>query len=183
MPDAEPVLPRTHFHTSMLSSHLLRLPLPRGQAVRILSLVSVAFVLFAASSCKTLRTKRIAFDQHPIAARVTSEIVDEETLRYRVVFRNTGTEVISFGYTIGDEPGVVHIDTEGPNSGLVENLYPGAEVEVDNPFDEIAVWITLGRVVYGKQPSQQITQIFRPSAAGSDGGGGETADDSGLPTL
>jgi hypothetical protein len=134
------------------------------------------------SGCSTVYTKRIHFDGHPIAARVKSEAIDDELLRYSVVFRNTGCQSISFDYTIGDEPGVVHIDSDGPNSGSVENLYPGAEVEVENPVQRIAVWITIGKVVHGKRPSREITEVFRPGAALA-GGDEELLDDGGLPTL
>ncbi len=136
------------------------------------------------TGCSTVHQKRIQFDKQPVAARVTCDIVDEDTVRYSVIFRNTGCEIISFDYTIGDMPCVVHVDSEGPNSGVVENLYPGAEVEVENPFKQVSVYITLGRVVTGKRSSQEITEMFRPSAAAAlAAGNSESIDDSDLPVL
>lgn len=133
-------------------------------------------VLLATSGCQSLYTKRVNFQNHPIGIVVKDEVIDEETVEYSVVFRNVGREVISFDYTIADEPGVPHVDSQGPNSGLIENLYPGAEVEVDNPVDTFAVWVTIGTVTYGKKPASQIQQIYQPGATG----GGEELD---LPPL
>ncbi len=144
--------------------------------------VASGLLLVFLTGCTTLYTKRIQFENHPIAVRVKSEIIDEENLLYSVVFRNTGREIVSFGYTIADEEDVVHVDVEGPNSGLIENLYPGAEVEVESPIQRIALHVTLGTVVYGKQSSEKISQFFRPRPPSSGGDGG-FSDAGGLPTL
>jgi len=114
-------------------------------------------------SCETYRTRKVVFKNHPIALYVVSELVDEETIDYSVKFRNVGREVLSFDYTIADEAGVPHVDSEGPNSGVVENLYPGAEVKVENPTESMKVYVTLGKVTYGKRPATEIKGIYSPS--------------------
>lgn len=142
--------------------------------------------LFIFTGCATVQHKMISFDPHPVCARVKSECIDEDTLRYSVVFRNTGCEVISFDYTIGDKPCVVHIDSEGPNSGLVENLYPGAELEVESPFKCISVFIKIGKCICGKRTSEEIREIFLPSPkdkGGDDGFDSSPLGDSDLPAL
>jgi hypothetical protein len=105
----------------------------------------------------------VEFKNHPIALYVVSKISeDEETLDYSVKFRNVGREIMSFDYTIADEPGVPHVDSLGPRSGLVENLYPGDEVEVPNPTKEMTVWATLGTVSYGKRTKDELASIYKP---------------------
>lgn len=131
-----------------------------GLLCRILLLASL---LLAGVSCQTYRTRKVVFKNHPIALYVVNELVDEETIEYSVKFRNIGREVLSFDYTIADEGGVPHVDAEGPNSGVVENLYPGAEVKVDNPTESMKVWVTLGKVTYGKRPKEEIGNIYNPS--------------------
>ncbi|MEM7143689.1 MAG: hypothetical protein AAF591_01050 [Verrucomicrobiota bacterium] len=118
------------------------------------------------SSCSSLYTRHITFERHPIAVRVVSEVIDEdEPLEYRVVFRNVGRQVMSFDYTIGDEPGIPHVDMDGPNSGLIENLYPGEEKEVLNPMNKMTIWATLGTVTYGKQTKEEIERIYKTDQA------------------
>jgi hypothetical protein len=116
------------------------------------------------TSCEVYTTKRVEFKNHPVALYVVSKVIDEEKVEYTVKFRNTGKEVMSFDYTISDEGGVPHVDAEGPNSGLVENLYPGAEVEVPNPMNRMTVWATLGTVTYGRQTKPQISSIYKPGS-------------------
>jgi hypothetical protein len=120
--------------------------------------------LVSGTSCQTYKTRKVTFKNHPIALYVISEVVDEETLEYSVKFRNVGREVLSFDYTIADEEGVPHVDAEGPNSGLVENLYPGAEVKVENPNETMSVYVTLGKVTYGKRPQEEIKGIYNPAS-------------------
>ncbi|MCA1963178.1 MAG: hypothetical protein LDL31_04445 [Prosthecobacter sp.] len=117
-------------------------------------------------SCKTVTTARTTFPNTPVAWQLVSEMVDEETLDHTVRFRNIGSQVISFDYTIADEPGVPHTDAEGPNSGLVENLYPGAEASVKNPVKKNrGTYVVLGRVTYGKKDSSTLAKMYKPSAA------------------
>lgn len=124
-----------------------------------------ALLSLALAGCQTYTTKRVVFKNHPVALYVVSKVIDEEKVEYSVKFRNIGNEVMSFDYTISDEAGVPHVDAEGPNSGLVENLYPGAEVEVPNPTNRLTVWATLGTVTYGRQTKQQVNAIYKPGSA------------------
>jgi hypothetical protein len=132
---------------------------------QLLSLFLAVAVLGACSSCQTYRTRKVLFKNHPVALYVVSELIDEETLEYSVKFRNVGREVLSFDYTIADEGGVPHVDAEGPQSGLVENLYPGAEVKVENPTESMTVFVTLGKVTYGKRPQDELKGIYNPTAS------------------
>jgi hypothetical protein len=129
------------------------------------------------ASCETYKTRKVVFKNHPVALYVVSEVIDEEIIEYAVKFRNVGRDVMSFDYTIADEGGVPHVDSEGPNSGVVENLYPGAEVKVDNPLNTMKVWVTLGQVTYGKRPKEELRNIYSPSGLsgamdGMQGGAG-----------
>lgn len=129
----------------------------------------------ALASCKTITTDRFAFSNAPVSYQLVSEMVDEETIEHSLKFRNLGTQIVSFDYTIADEPGVPHVDCLGPNSGLVENLYPGAEAEVKNPVKSLSgVYVTLGRVTSGKRTSEQLAKQYKPSTlapSGSTSGG------------
>lgn len=114
-------------------------------------------------SCESYSTRRVEFKNHPIALYVVSKISeDEETLDYTVKFRNVGREILSFDYTLADEPGVPHVDSLGPRSGMVENLYPGDEVQVPNPTKEMTIWATLGTVTYGKRSKDELSSIYKP---------------------
>jgi hypothetical protein len=113
------------------------------------------------TSCQSYRTRRVVFKNHPIALYVVNKVVDEENLEYSVKFRNIGREILSFDYTLADEDRVPHVDSAGPNSGLVENLYPGAEVEVANPMNTMTVWATLGTVTYGKKTKEELAGIYK----------------------
>ncbi len=151
-------------------------------------MLRATFLLFAAAatlgltSCKTVTTARSQFPDSPVSWQLVSEMIDEETLDYTVRFRNTGTQVISFDYTISDEPGVPHTDAEGPNSGLVENLYPGAEANVKNPMKRMKdIYVVLGRVTYGKKDSSALAKLYKPSAAKAAAGSATAA--ASLPLL
>ncbi len=135
----------------------------------------------ALTSCKTITSDRVVFPNTSIAYQTVSEMVDEETIEHTVKFRNVGQEVVSFDYTIADEPGVPHMDCLGPNSGLVENLYPGAEAEVKNPVKDSGVYVVLGRVTYGKRSSEQLAKQYKPSTLLPASGG--PASSSPLPIL
>ncbi len=126
----------------------------------------MAAAVLMLGACSTIYTKRIVFENHPISIRVVSEVdYEEETVNYSIVFRNVGTQILSFDYTIADEEGVVHVDQDGPNSGLIENLYPGAEEKVPNPVESMSVWVTLGSVTYGKKNTFELENVYRPDAA------------------
>jgi hypothetical protein len=102
----------------------------------------------------------------PIATWVWGKYVDENSpLDYQVKFRNVGNEVLSFDYTIADSPSVPHLDRNGPNSGFVPNLYPGAEVAVPNPLKRRNVFVALGRVTYGKKSLADLQKAYPSDAA------------------
>ena len=126
-------------------------------------IITAALALGLLSQCETYRTKRVVFKNHPIAVYVVSKVIDEERVDYSVKFRNVGIEVLSFDYTLADEPGVPHVDAEGPNSGTVENLYPGSEAEVPNPTKCMTIHATLGTVTYGKKTKTELSGIYKPS--------------------
>lgn len=148
---------------------------------RLLTFLLAVLFTAACSSCQTYRTRKVLFKNHPVALYVVSELIDEETLEYSVKFRNVGREVLSFDYTIADEGGVPHVDAEGPNSGVVENLYPGAEVKVENPTESMTVYVTLGKVTYGKRPQEELKGIYRPAAMTFDAPLGAPVDGGLIP--
>lgn len=143
------------------------------QASRLL-LLCAAFA--ALTGCKTLTSDRVVFPNAPVAYQTVSEMVDEETIEHTVKFRNVGQQVMSFDYTIADAPEVPHTDCLGPNSGLVENLYPGAEAVVKNPLKSRSVWVQLGKVTYGKRTGEELAKAYKPGtlvpAAPAAGAGG-----------
>lgn len=147
-----------------------------------------AILLFAAllsglTSCKTMISDPVAIGDAPVTYRLVSEIIDEETLEYTIKFRNIGQQVASFDYTLADDASVPHLDCLGPNSGLVENLYPGAEATVKNTLKSRDVHVVLGRLTYGKKSSEQLARAYKPStlpAPGSASSGGALLP---LPTL
>lgn len=139
-------------------------------SIRPSTLAALAF-FGALVSCHTVESKRMQFPEQPIAVKVINKVIDEDTLEYGIKFRNTGNDVVSFDYTISDEPGVPHVDADGPNSGLIENLYPGAEIEVKNTLNRMAVFVTHGRVTHGKKTSSELLAIYRPNAAPAALGG------------
>lgn len=128
-------------------------------------LIALAAVSLALASCKTISTSRVTFPDTPVAYQLVSDMVDEETIDHTVKFRNVGNQIISFDYTIADEAGVPHTDAEGPNSGVIENLYPGAEASVKNPTKSQRAYIVLGRVTHGRKSADEITKMYRPHTA------------------
>ncbi len=137
--------------------------------MRLPRLLLTAACAAALASCKTVTTERVAFPDSPVSYQLVSEMVDEETIEHRVKFRNLGQQVVSFDYTIADEPGVPHVDCLGPNSGLVENLYPGAEAEVKNPVKSLkGVHVVIGRVTLGKRTSQELAKAYKPSTLAAE---------------
>lgn len=143
----------------------------KKQLHRLATALAAVPVALTVASCTTVATRRVVYQNHPVSVQVVSEVIDEETLEYRVRFRNVGREIMTFDYTVADEPGVPHVDPEGPNSGIVKNLYPGQELEVPNPWNRTTVHVTLGIVTYGKQEPDAIERIYypnRPAPAGSD---------------
>ncbi len=130
------------------------LPLAAGLAALLLA------------SCATVSTREVNFDRHPIGLRVLNTVVDEYegTTEYTLMFRNNGREIVSFDYTVSDRPAVPHVDQHGPNSGIIENLYPGEEREVKNPVKDMSVHVTLGTVTYGKKAKDELAAIYDAQA-------------------
>lgn len=133
------------------------------------------------AACSTVSTPEVTFARHPIGLRVLNKVVDEYegTTEYTLLFRNNGREIISFDYTVSDRPATPHVDKDGPNSGYIENLYPGAEIELPNPVGRMAVHVTLGTVTYGKRGKEELMTIYAPDKAAelkrraADGPGGD----------
>ena len=95
--------------------------------------------------------------------RVHTRVIDEDSpLEYTLRFRNRGKQVVSFDYTIADRPGVPHVDREGPNSGMVSNLYPGAEIDLPNPPKKRQVYLSYGKMTYGKRAQTELDSLYRP---------------------
>lgn len=144
-------------------------------------LIAAAFTLV---SCKTISSERVIFPNTPVAYQLVSDMVDEETIDYTVKFRNVGNDIVSFDYTIADEAGVPHTDAEGPNSGVIENLYPGAEASVKNPTKSKHAYIVLGRVTHGRKSADEITRLYRPNASRLAAASADSASAAGaLPLL
>lgn len=123
-----------------------------------------AFAALALISCKTVTSKPVVFPDSSVSYQTVSEMIDEETIEHSVKFRNIGSQIVSFDYTLADSPTVPHTDAEGPNSGLVENLYPGAEVSVKNTLKTSnGLHVILGKVTYGRRSSDQLAKQYRPS--------------------
>ena len=128
-------------------------------------LLLTAITALSLASCKTFTSDRVTFPNTPVSYQTVSDMIDEETIEHTVKFRNMGIEIVSFDYTIADEVGVPHTDAEGPNSGLVENLYPGAEASVKNPTKSMDdLYVVLGKVTYGKRTSEQLAKQYKPSS-------------------
>lgn len=128
------------------------------------------------SACTVIESKQVPVANTPVTWRHVTEVVDEEIINHSVKFRNIGRDIVSFDYTIVDVAGVPHVDSAGPNSGLVENLYPGAETQVKNPLKGDAEDVILGRMTFGKRTSEQLAKAYKPwqntPAGGSSGGAG-----------
>lgn len=114
------------------------------------------------SSCNVIESRQHPVANTPVTWRHVTEVVDEEVVLHSVKFRNVGRDVVSFDYTIVDAVGVPHVDSAGPNSGLVENLYPGAETQVKNPIKGDAKDVILGRMTFGKRTSEQLAKTYKP---------------------
>jgi hypothetical protein len=128
------------------------------------------------SSCTIIESKQVPVANTPVTWRHVTEVIDEEVVQHSIKFRNIGREVVSFDYTIVDSVGVPHVDAGGPNSGLVENLYPGAETQVKNPLKGDTQSVTLGRLTFGKRTSEQLAKTYKPwsiqpATSLPDGGG------------
>lgn len=131
--------------------------------------------LAALSSCTVIESRQKPLANTPVTWRQVTEVVDEEVVLHSVKFRNTGRDIVSFDYTIVDAVGVPHVDSAGPNSGLVENLYPGAETQVKNPLKGKAMTVLLGPLTLGKRSSEQLAKTYKPwsiTPAGSTAPGG-----------
>jgi len=127
------------------------------QRLLLLSLLATAI-----SSCTVMESHQYTLTDAPVTWRGVSEVIDEEIVQHSVKFRNIGSQVVSFDYTIVDDGSVPHVDAAGPNSGLVENLYPGAEVQVKNTWKHGDVTVQLGRVTYGKRTTEQLAKVYKP---------------------
>ena len=117
------------------------------------------------SSCTVMQSRQYLVNNTPITWRHVTEVIDEEVVQHSIKFRNVGREIVSFDYTIVDAAGVPHVDAGGPNSGLVENLYPGAETQVKNPLKGDTLNVNLGRLSYGKRTSEQLAKTYKPWSA------------------
>lgn len=127
---------------------------------RLATLLLTASVFL--SSCTVMESKQVAVPHTPVTWRHVTEVVDEEVINHSIKFRNIGSEVVSFDYTIVDTAGVPHVDAAGPNSGLVENLYPGAETQIKNPLKGDAEDVVLGRLTFGKRKSEDLAKSYKP---------------------
>ena len=146
---------------------------PSTIARRLCQVALVSAVLCGACSSQqgnSLLSRKTPVPNQPITTWVWGKYIDENSpLEYYVKFRNTGNRVISFDYTIGDKPNVIHVDRDGPNSGFIPNLYPGAEAAIPNPWKRWEVWARVGKVTYGKRTNAELAPIY-PSVAAEPGG-------------
>lgn len=123
-----------------------------------------AFIALSLISCKTISSKPVVLPDSPISYQTVSDMIDEETIEHSVKFRNIGSQIVSFDYTLTDSPTVPHTDAEGPNSGLIENLYPGAEATVKNPLKRSnGLNVIIGKITYGRRSTDQLAKQYRPS--------------------
>jgi len=122
-------------------------------------LLSASLLLTA---CTVIESRQHPVANTPVTWRHVTEVIDEEVVQHSVKFRNTGSDIVSFDYTIVDAVGVPHVDSAGPNSGLVENLYPGAETMVKNPIKGHARDVILGRMTFGKRSTEQLAKVYKP---------------------
>jgi len=128
----------------------------------LLSMI-ISAAIFPACSTGPSTQRRQAAQVNPVIMRVHTKVVDEDSpLEYSLRFRNTGKQVVSFDYTVADKPGVPHVDREGPNSGMVSNLYPGAEIDLPNPPKKRRVYLSYGKLTYGKRTSAELDAMYRP---------------------
>lgn len=152
-----------------------------------IAVICTVISLAVLTGCKTVESTRVVYQDAPVSYQFVSDVIDEETIEHSVKFRNIGTEIISFDYTITDDPAVPHIDCLGPNSGLVENLYPGAEVMVKNTqrssdvvgivpsavaARNTGIQVVLGRLTYGKRTSDELARSYKPETVKEESSGG-----------
>lgn len=148
-------------------------PITHPPMNRLLPLLLASGALLA--SCTVIESKQVPVANTPVTWRHVTEVVDEEVINHSIKFRNIGKDVVSFDYTIVDTVGIPHVDSAGPNSGLVENLYPGAETMVKNPIKGDAEDVVLGHLTYGKRTGEQLAKTYKPwsiTPAGSTPSGG-----------
>jgi hypothetical protein len=106
----------------------------------------------------------------PHARNVVHTKLRNEDGKLVVIFRNVGRQVVSFDYTIADKPTVPHVDSEGKNSGLVANLYPGEERPMqDYPMQKSIIWPKIGTLTYGRRSMDQLEKMYRPLSAQKPG--------------
>jgi hypothetical protein len=133
-------------------------------------LLGTLVLLLACTACVKREHQKIAryrqvYQKHPIAVSVYGKYIDEDTpIDYVVRFRNAGRQIVSFDYTVADQRNVPHVDRDGPNSGFVANLYPGATIEVANPLKRKQVYVTMGTATYGKKTAGELDAIYRTDA-------------------
>jgi hypothetical protein len=131
--------------------------------MRYLTLLTLSLLL---ANCKTVTSDLYTLPNSPVSFQFVSDMVDEETIENTVKFRNSGGQIINFDYTIADDPNVPHTDAEGPNSGVVENLYPGAEISVKNPNKRMKdTYVIVGKISYGRKSADEIVKLYKPAAA------------------
>lgn len=135
-----------------------------------LRLAFCALLAVSLCSCVTRDNQAMSrnlrvYKQHPISVRIHSKVIDEDSpVEYTIRFRNAGRQVASFDYTVSDQKGVPHVDRDGPDSGFIANLYPGAEVEVVNPKKIKRVWVTMGTITYGRKTNPELDAVYRTTA-------------------
>lgn len=96
-------------------------------------------------------------------ARVVRAHLRNDEGKLVVIFRNVGKEVVSFDYTIADRANVPHVDSEGRNSGLVMNLYPGEERAMpEYPMQKSVIWPKIGTLTFGRKPEAELEKRYRP---------------------
>lgn len=148
-----------------------------SSSVRLLCAAAGSLLLV---SCSTERydsqsplAKRTDFQDPEITTWVWGKYIDEDSpLEYYVKFRNQSKTIVSFDYTIADKPNVPHLDRNGPNSGFIANLYPGAEVAIPNPWKRRDVMVKLGKITRGKRPLDQLNTMYPQDVSAAAGAGG-----------
>lgn len=102
----------------------------------------------------------------PHARNVVRTKLRNEDGKLVVLFRNVGRQVVSFDYTIADQANIPHVDSEGKNSGLIMNLYPGEERPTqDYPMQKSVIWPKIGTLTYGRRSFEDLEKLYRPLAA------------------
>ncbi len=102
----------------------------------------------------------------PKSSKVVRTKLRNQDGKLVVLFRNEGRQVVSFDYTIADKSTVPHVDSEGKNSGLVMNLYPGEERPAeDYPMQKSIIWPKIGTITYGRKSMDDLEKMYRPLTA------------------